>query len=193
VVGEIGTTELLFALCALEESPWGEERLTARRLAAILKTFGVKPGQLNANVRGYKRQDFGDAWNRHLTPTTEVQPVNPSEASIHQGLRAGGVPRPDTNPSVVNPFIHAGSDASDGLDRETPVSPLNCVACGYTGPRTAFTAVGTRCRACAASWDSDSRPKAVDAEELLGELLAEGLDHGEARAIAEAHGAEAAE
>jgi hypothetical protein len=67
-----------------------------------------------------------------------------------------------------------------------PVGSLTCLTCGHVGPPEAFTAAGLRCRACAAGWDEESRPKAVDPTALLAELLEVGVDEREARVIAEA-------
>jgi len=74
----ITTADLLTALCALEESPWGDLRGKAidnRRLSKELKPYGIGPKNKkvstsdNTVLRGYKREDFVDAWNRYLPQT----------------------------------------------------------------------------------------------------------------------------
>lgn len=63
------TSLLLEKLKALEESPWGEHQLTARKLARMLRPFDVVPRQLwisERNVKGYIFADFTDAFNRYL-------------------------------------------------------------------------------------------------------------------------------
>ena len=68
----ISTIDLLSRLAALPESPW--TRLNALQLAAQLRRFGIKPGQLwigGSNVRGYAMEDFEDAFARY---TTESEP-----------------------------------------------------------------------------------------------------------------------
>ncbi len=66
------TSDLLKGLTAMEESPWGDLKgkpLDGRRLARLLKKYGIKPRpiRIGATVeRGYDRQDFYDAWTRYL-------------------------------------------------------------------------------------------------------------------------------
>lgn len=72
---------LLERLNDLEESPWNDIGLTARRLASMLKRYGVKPKQLNletGNPRGYLRSAFADAWNRYLTFKT-LEPLETAD------------------------------------------------------------------------------------------------------------------
>lgn len=70
----IQTEELLRKLRALDESEWagmeyGEDRLTAQKLAKLLRPYGVKPRRWYADriqYRGYLRADLVDAWERYL-------------------------------------------------------------------------------------------------------------------------------
>ena len=55
-----------------EDSPWGDIRgkaLTARKLASLLKPYGIRPCNIRENeavAKGYKKVDFLDAWKRYL-------------------------------------------------------------------------------------------------------------------------------
>jgi hypothetical protein len=68
------TSNILDALCKLDESPWNDIRgkqLTDRGLAVRLRGYGIKPKpvRIGANVaRGYRREDFIEAWRRYLPP-----------------------------------------------------------------------------------------------------------------------------
>jgi hypothetical protein len=68
------TAELLDRLHSVDESPWGDLRgkpLDARGLARRLEPYGVKPRQvrvLASTGKGYRREDFWDAWTRYLSP-----------------------------------------------------------------------------------------------------------------------------
>ena len=68
------TCNILDALCKLDESPWNDIRgkqLTDRGLAVRLRGYGIKPKpvRIGANVaRGYRREDFIEAWRRYLPP-----------------------------------------------------------------------------------------------------------------------------
>jgi len=83
------TSELLSRLHQTEMSPWGEEpKLSARRLAKILRGYGVSPTHWR-DGRGYDRTAFTDVWERYLVTlssecASEVSQV--SQPSIHAGL-----------------------------------------------------------------------------------------------------------
>ncbi len=68
----IPTKTLLDKLIALEESPWGDLRgkpLSDRGLSNRLDKYGIKPTTIRVGAgtpRGYKREDFHDAWVRYL-------------------------------------------------------------------------------------------------------------------------------
>lgn len=72
---QLPTEALLEALTAIEESPWGDfyggGRLTPRRLAGLLKPYGIRPRDLRVAdkaLKGYRRVDFRDAFRRYLSP-----------------------------------------------------------------------------------------------------------------------------
>ncbi len=68
------TSEILVALIDLEEAPWGDLRgksLDARRLASLLKPYGVESKQIRIgekSQKGYARESLYDAWSRYLPP-----------------------------------------------------------------------------------------------------------------------------
>jgi hypothetical protein len=64
---------LVEGLVGLEARPWGERRLTATRLAKMLRPLRIQPQQLwtdvtggKANKQGYERAQFEDAFARYL-------------------------------------------------------------------------------------------------------------------------------
>ena len=77
---QIPTNDLVAYLNALEEAPWqgwGKKRsepgLTARDLASLLRPYKVRSTDIHVGegadrrtLRGYRRDDFKDAWNRYL-------------------------------------------------------------------------------------------------------------------------------
>lgn len=71
----IGSTELLDALCELEESPWNEWRvgkpISTRGIAKLLKPYGIIPKR-DMSQRFYSRADFDDAFNRYLSDTSKT-------------------------------------------------------------------------------------------------------------------------
>jgi hypothetical protein len=68
------TVALLAALNEMQEAPWNDLQgrpLDARRLSTRLRQYGIKPQVIrvgDATPRGYRREDFVDAWQRYLTP-----------------------------------------------------------------------------------------------------------------------------
>jgi hypothetical protein len=78
----LSTVELLDALLLLEESPWRDwwsdersddlrpSKAAPRKLARALKPFGVRPADVwtpsGATRKGYRLDDFRDAWGRYL-------------------------------------------------------------------------------------------------------------------------------
>jgi hypothetical protein len=70
------TLNLLNALNMIEESPWATwchgTVLDARRLAKLLRPFGVTPHNLRLEdgriVKGYERANFEEAWALYLPP-----------------------------------------------------------------------------------------------------------------------------
>ncbi len=118
---EIPSRNLVDGLARIEESPWAEldgRRLTAARLAGLLRAFEIRPQHWREGartVRGYRRSDFEDAFRRYL-PTQQPEDRHsrhgdagdrgepPSEAA-----RVSGVCRPE-DPAAPLP--------------ETPVTPV---------------------------------------------------------------------
>ena len=68
-----GTGALLRALHALDESPWGDwdgHPMNPRDLAKLLRLYGIKATKIRISekqtVRGYRCEDFDDAWRCFL-------------------------------------------------------------------------------------------------------------------------------
>jgi Protein of unknown function (DUF3631) len=99
--GRLRTTDILPALCDLDEAPWGDldgKPLDARRLARLLDRFGVKPGAFKIHgdlVKGYQttgEHGLADAWGRYLPPP----PPNIGNCGNHGN--PAGQPVTDTHP-----------------------------------------------------------------------------------------------
>lgn len=75
------THDIVRALCALEESPWGDLRgkpIDARGIASRLAPFGAKSRTVRVDgetAKGYSRQDLHDAWVRYCTPLSSSSDV----------------------------------------------------------------------------------------------------------------------
>ena len=68
------TGDLLAQLKAIEESPWAADvELNPRKLARMLRGFGISPATVRANGRngkGYSREDAEAAFSRYLSTET---------------------------------------------------------------------------------------------------------------------------
>jgi hypothetical protein len=78
--GVLFTTEILEALHERVDRPWCEygrrhDKITARGVASLLKPLGIKTNQDlwrgSDHARGYRREDFEDAFARYLTPSDQ--------------------------------------------------------------------------------------------------------------------------
>jgi hypothetical protein len=108
--GRMRTTDILTALCDLDESPWGDlegKPLDARRLARELARYGVKPGPLKVNgdtLKGYQTTgDHGlaDVWGRYLPE--HPAPIGYSGYCGYPAGQAVTDPHPVTDGSVTPP------------------------------------------------------------------------------------------
>ena len=71
------SNDLAHALAALQDRPWSEWRkgkpLTANALSRLLKPFSIVPGSIRVGMgskdtpKGYKREQFEDAWSRYTS------------------------------------------------------------------------------------------------------------------------------
>ncbi len=84
----MATADILAALIALEEAPWGDLKgkpLDSRRLANLLRPYGVtsKNVRIGAGVvKGYTAEQLSDPWARYLNPDDKgILTVSPNGAA----------------------------------------------------------------------------------------------------------------
>ena len=75
------SNDLTNALAALQDRPWSEWKkgkpLTANALSRLLKPFSIVPGSIRVGAgtkdtpKGYKREQFEDAWSRYASVPTD--------------------------------------------------------------------------------------------------------------------------
>ena len=81
----MASREILGKLHGLEEAPWGEwngRPITPHFLAKRLKPYGIYSGNRRIGeiqAKGYRRQDFKEAWSRYL-PHNDELPSHPSQS-----------------------------------------------------------------------------------------------------------------
>jgi hypothetical protein len=124
---EITKVELLDALTVLEGAPYAEwEKFTTNRLTRTLKKYGIPSDttvhdERGKSHRGWRRQEFEDAWERWLPPTRDENRAD----------RANGVVEPDLSGSEAceQPAAHgleqpANADGSKGCTLRTLSAPV---------------------------------------------------------------------
>lgn len=132
------TTDILPALCDLDEAPWGDldgKPLDARRLARLLDRFSVKPGLFKLNgepMKGYRtsgEHGLTDAWDRYLP-----QPTPDIGNSGYHGYPAG---QPVTDPHLVtDPSVTATTSVTTLTRQVTDVTAVTVpTQPGPRGPR----------------------------------------------------------
>jgi hypothetical protein len=79
---ELSSKELVCSLSTLDGTPWPaldrSGPITANVLARLLAPFDIFPRDIRIGtsvLKGYKREGFGDAWNRYLNPVTPSIPL----------------------------------------------------------------------------------------------------------------------
>jgi hypothetical protein len=82
----LASEHLVKLLVAMEERPWSEwgkteKPITQSGVAKFLKPFKIRPGTVRlgaGTAKGYKREDFIDAWSRYGV-TQAVTPSQPTK------------------------------------------------------------------------------------------------------------------
>jgi Protein of unknown function (DUF3631) len=121
----IASGGLAAALAAIEGAPWaewgqGDKPISATKVARMLRPFGIGPDQhwiCGRKIRGYLRDDFEDAWRRHL-PQESGRAAKVVEPKPNKGNG------PTTSPALpLSPGNGAGSDIAERLSALDPDDP----------------------------------------------------------------------
>jgi hypothetical protein len=126
----LSSTELVAALNAIEESPWGDLRgkpFDTRRLAHRLRPFEVTPHQVrfaDQTLKGYEAVAFADPWERYLPLCMSVgRETRETEPAARLNLE------PESVSDVSDVSVNTGIQEDVG---EPPLSRERCPACGST-------------------------------------------------------------
>ncbi len=127
---QLPTKTILERLCELDEAPWGDlhgKEIDSRRLARLLKRYGVKSKNIQvgtARPKGYTVEDLWDSWQRYL-------PIPEKSATSATPLHDGST----TLVSATIPSAHvADTSATDTLSatskplQDADVAPIAHVA-----------------------------------------------------------------
>lgn len=116
---ELPTTTLLNQLYSLPERPWMEWKhgkpITDRGLSNLLRGFKIRSDQFRYNekkVRGYRKKDFLDAWERYLSGTDGTDLKNKGLLNNLSGTKSKSVPHKKNDSFNKNkgvPLVPAGA------------------------------------------------------------------------------------
>jgi len=133
---------LVADLNALETSKWGDwhgKGLTAVGLAALLKPFDVQPTRWREGTetpRGYKRQQFADAWARYLDHGDTAPPPSDPEQSEQSSNGATNGPPESRHTAPAVPTLESaenpdGTGTVPSVPSQTGGEPLErrCSRC----------------------------------------------------------------
>jgi len=134
---------IIEALCALDESPWGDIRgkaLDARNLSRRLGKYGIKPKVIrigDKTPRGYDRADLHDSWVRYLPETDCCAVADVAHAGAKGGADVAPTEAGFTKFEPTHPGIENGSATPALLSPQvsaTSATPqhsvTDCLACG---------------------------------------------------------------
>jgi hypothetical protein len=126
----ITTDDLVRALAAVEESPWGEWWIDAktneplkgapRRLAQLLRPYGIRPGVVRIGTttpRGYLLKGFRDAWERFPAPPRDDDD-DEDESRGDATSATSATPEPQSQADVADV-----ADVAQGRDEDEAPSP----------------------------------------------------------------------
>lgn len=113
------TATLLTLLTGIEEAPWGDLRgkpLESRGLAKRLSEYRISSGNIRVAekvAKGYRREDFYDAWLRYLpdySPSTEDNATNATSATREE------------EPPLASPPIENATRATSATNGHLPLN-----------------------------------------------------------------------
>lgn len=126
----LSTADLLEALAEDEEAPWAAwnrgKPMTSHQLAKRLSEFGIKSGNVRIGLKtpkGYKREQFEEAFKRYLPTDIPKMPATPPQSSSHA---ACSDTKSATQHAIVadrnSPKVSAGGGCG-GVADKTPPQP----------------------------------------------------------------------
>jgi hypothetical protein len=95
------SSTVVSALVEIEESPWAEwhgKPITKNGVARILKRYEIRPATIrvgDTTPKGYRIQQFRDAWERYLPPAGTATPQQTASPNGHSQAEVAVVAVPE--------------------------------------------------------------------------------------------------
>ena len=100
----LATSDLLSQLRNMESRPWSDwHSKSGRRLGTLLRPFGISSNTLHregADFKGYRLENFQDAWERYLPSLSAPTPSDELAASANGNGGPYGTKNASVRPSV---------------------------------------------------------------------------------------------
>jgi hypothetical protein len=128
-IDRVKTSDLLTALAADDDAPWGNwygKPITSQALGHLLRPYGIKTREIwadNAKARGYRLEQFEDAWVRYL-PDEAPKVVGAVEAAPQLEPQGGRKVRPepvgDSAPTTLEKTPTTSENGEGGRRKPAP-------------------------------------------------------------------------
>jgi hypothetical protein len=159
---QMTTAAILGALREMAEAPWNDIKgrpLDDRRLAGRLRQYGIKPRVVRiggATPRGYRREDFVDAWERYLPPIAAGRATSATSETIE-------INQPDFVADDVALVADSSWAVADRRQENTrKINPVADVAFVVDLPGNG----GARCAQCNGAFDGTERVHTLGGREV---------------------------
>lgn len=123
---KMASAALLATLRAVPDAPWDEWALGPRRLAQLLRPFGVWPYKVKVgkSLQGYKREAFTEAWARYLPPPDRKPDPDPeSESESAPATSAEHPEHPEPCRSAATAAVPDSSAVPEPGGKVEPAAP----------------------------------------------------------------------
>lgn len=110
----MSSRDLVNALRHLDDSPWSEYDLTTHKLADRLRHYKIGP-KSNGSARGYRREDFADAFSRYLGAGVSAS-VKPSKEQVSTDDASDTLTVQSVRPSTPSGALSSENDTLTLLD-----------------------------------------------------------------------------
>jgi hypothetical protein len=137
------TTTLIDRLKLIEEAPWEDgwgnppKPLTARRMASLLRPYGVKPRNVwesgpGVQAKGYYRDDLADSWQRYVQAVQASK--TPGLPYGSSGRIGGRIEQPEASNETSDESQGTQATLDGWTDRtDARLERATCDLCGEAG------------------------------------------------------------
>jgi hypothetical protein len=162
---QVTTVAIINALREMPEAPWNDLKgrpIDDRGLALKLRKYGIKSRSIavgDARPRGYRREDFVDAWKRYFPPVAAKSATSATAATLEENQLDRVADEVADRGYVADKVAPVAAEVADNYPKNiiktNGVAAVAAVAdlSGHEGPV---------CAQCAGKHDGTERPFTID-------------------------------